>query len=34
MYEGHGLKKFKGKFNFTPSDRGLIKKDVEAGDKV
>ena len=31
MYEGHGLKKFKGKFNFTPTVKGIIKKDHDIG---
>ena len=30
-YEGHGLKKFKGKFNFTPTHAGVIKSDYIKG---
>lgn len=33
-YEGHGLKKFKGKFNFTATVKGIVKKDHDIGAKL
>lgn len=33
-YEGHGLKKFTGKFEFTPTIKGIVKKDHDIGAKL